>query len=173
MPPTLSMRMRVRTPVGAPSGGNFASGSPRIGLSSWFGCAALDDPRGSLDGEVGPHSFARPVERHNRHGHARIVADIADLLVFGEVCGDEFVSVRCRLQGDPDQAHLGAAVGIQGDQGGAGTLADELARGVIELREFFYRRPSRFIPLPASRSGGTPPRFISTTWQGDIRDQNF
>ena len=77
---------------------------------------------------------------------AGIVANVAHLLVFREVRGDEFVSVRRRPQRDPDHAYLGAAVGIQGDKGGIGTLADEVARGVIEFHGLFYHCASRFIP---------------------------
>jgi len=86
----------------------------RVEFLQKLGGAALDDPRGSFDREVGPHPLARPVERHDRDRDAGIVADVADLLVFCQVCGDEFVSVRCRLQCDPDHAHLGAAVGVEG-----------------------------------------------------------
>ena len=76
MPPTLSMRMRVRYPGGALSGGNFMSGSPRIGLSSLekLGRPALDDPCGSVDGEVGPHPLSRRANRHGRDGNAEDIA---------------------------------------------------------------------------------------------------
>jgi hypothetical protein len=53
--------------------------------------------------------------------------------VFGEVGSDEFVSVRRRLQCDPDQRNLGAAVGIEGDQRGVGTLSNEVTCGVVEF----------------------------------------
>jgi len=67
--------------------------------------------------------------------------------VFGEVRGDEIVSVGRRLQRDPDHTHLGAAVGIEGDQRGVGTLANEATRGVVESHASFYRHASRFIPV--------------------------
>src|ERR1700730_3538523 len=118
----------------------------RVELLEELGPPALGDSRGSGDGKVGPHPGAGPAERHDRDGDAGIVADVAHLLVFGEVRGDEFVSVGRRLQRHPNQTHLGAAVGIEGDQGAVGTLADEVARGVVELHACLYRRGRRFIP---------------------------
>ena len=72
--------------------------------------------------------------------------------MFGEVRGDEIVSVGRRLQRDPDHTHLGAAVGIEGDEGGIGTLANEATRGVVEFHALFYGRAWQFIPCtPAMR----------------------
>jgi hypothetical protein len=58
--------------------------------------------------------------------------------VFGKVSADEFVSVRRRPQRHPDDAHLGATIGIDGDQGDIRTLADEFAGGVVESYALFY-----------------------------------
>jgi hypothetical protein len=66
--------------------------------------------------------------------------------VFGKVRADEFVPVWRRLQCNPDHAHLGAAVGIERDEGGVGTLANEATCGVVEFHALLYGCASRFIP---------------------------
>ena len=66
--------------------------------------------------------------------------------MFAKVRGDELVAVWCRLQCDPDQTHLGPAVGIDCDEGGIGTFANELTCGVIEFPVLFYGLTWRFIP---------------------------
>src|SRR5271154_4402877 len=41
------------------------------------GGPALDDPRGPGNGEVGPHPLYRRIDRDDRDGDARILADVA------------------------------------------------------------------------------------------------
>ena len=126
------MRVRMRNPGGASAGGN-TSGLDSVCASSLrsSGRTALDDLRGPVDGEVGAELTPHVSYRRDREGHAGVVADVAQLLVVGKVCADQLVPVRRRLQCDPDQGNLGAAVGIEGDQSGIGTLSNELTRGVV------------------------------------------
>jgi hypothetical protein len=145
------MRTRVSNPSGAFGGGKCSS-EPNIILASFLssaGAPAFRDSGGPGDREV-RRLLAGLSGGQDRDGYPRVAADVASLLVFGQVCGDELIAVGRGFEGHPNDGYLGAAVGVEGDQRGVGGGSDELAGGVVEFHEVVLPLRPRF----HSRYGG-------------------
>ncbi len=134
MPPTFSIRTRVSNPSGEFGRWKVLVGAQhRLGqlLEKRGGAAFLDAGR-SGDRQVG-RLLSGVLGGQDRHGHPRVAANVAGLLVFGQVCRDQFIAVGRGFQCHPYDGHLRAAVGVERDQRGVGAISDELAGGVVEF----------------------------------------
>jgi hypothetical protein len=88
---------------------------PKVGMSESLkksGGSSFRDTGCAVDDQVLNESALIVPVRLERQDHPRVVTDVADLPSFGEVPGHDLVPI----QADPDDRHLGTAIGFQRDE---------------------------------------------------------
>src|SRR6266536_3081656 len=83
------------------------------GLIRWCQCwASLGDARSAVDDEVFGQAHGVALAGFDGERDTAVVADVAHLAVLGKVACHDLIAVEA----NPDDAHLRAAVGVQGHQ---------------------------------------------------------
>jgi hypothetical protein len=97
------------------SGGRELDIRPQVGVSEslkqgWS--SPFRDSGCAVDDEILHKSALVVAVRLERQDNSRVVADVSDLLTFGEVPSHDLVSIEA----DPDDRHLRGAIGCQRDE---------------------------------------------------------